>query len=57
MTMAQVFRENYRTRGIKWFFSGLGSCLVQSFMANGVCLPAYDYLNTLFLPADWINED
>jgi hypothetical protein len=57
MTMKQVVRENYRSRGAKWFFAGLGSCLIQSFFANAVCLPAYDYLNEIFLPSDWIEED
>ena len=55
-TMKQVIRENYRARGFRWFWAGLSSTMVQSFVANAVCLPTYDYLNELLLPPEWQEE-
>jgi solute carrier family 25 carnitine/acylcarnitine transporter 20/29 len=49
-SMRQVAVENYRRSGAKFFYRGLSTTMLQSFISNAIILPLYDYFSDIFLP-------
>lgn len=49
--MRDVIRDIYREKGWRYFFTGMGACLIRTFPVDAITLACFDYLN------EWLNVD